>query len=145
MREPSDYGSACLARHHQLAIELADKRKTRARVKDQTLIDKLYLNGGINEREFDAAERFRRDYEAAHITMMPLSNPNRTTRSAPISITNRQADAMVRVASALDYIQSHSSAADFFMEAMIRDTNIKTKKARRTFKRCCQLLDEYYH
>lgn len=101
----TDYGTDQLRDRHTVRVELASPKEKRARILDQTLLDKLFLDNKIPEDLFDAGERFRGDMYRAQMLGCPGSNPNRTTQSSQHGISDKQANALTRIGHVLKKVE----------------------------------------
>jgi len=122
----ADFGTAQLHSRQVVRLERASNSARRARVLDQTALDKLFLDDEITEEEFDAGERLRGDLFRAQMMGVPGSNPNRTTQAHQTHMSDRQATAMYRVAYLLGHVneQLGAPAEDALLNLLLYDHQI---------------------
>lgn len=102
MTARADYGSTDRHRHDVVRPELTGHgHAVRMRVKDGCEIDRLQLRGLINPFQHSAAASFARDLHAARLLGVATVNLGGTGGGQGGSITDGQADALIKVGDAI--------------------------------------------
>ncbi len=112
MRETADYGSNDRHRHGVVKPELTGRGlAVRMRARDGCELDRLAMKGHLNAFQHSAGSQLARDLHGAKLLGLVTVNFDSSGGGAQGAITDRQADAMMRVGSAIDALDGFVGVA----------------------------------